>query len=413
MRGAITVVTVGLLGVGIAGGGCANKTPSPPQDVPVPLGPGEGGVRSEDRGKPMPGPEDDDEYSRAEMPPPPFNDVPLVSQETPEQQVYVDAYNAVGRPRIVVFVNRTLQGELIPVNDSDPALSVERRRTSRGDVTVESRNSQYRDDLRSRDDRDTTERFESRGPGEFRDRVDVYLRPGQYDEVLARGVDYEAIENVLTDWLAAGGQTEIVSPVAVRREMSEEQIKRLQGGDGRAMSELVQTLDADVLVHVTARPTRQTRRGLEVRLVAEAVNAQGGQSIGRAVVDVPPPLDKPKINKFTRFLGRKLMDGMIGSWESMPRQDAEDRDRNERRPLNNRDAARPTAPSGTIRRAAPPADPPPSTAPGRGEAPLLAPLDETEDKAVPPSTPAAPDGESDATDAEVDVDVDVEGDPGK
>ena len=367
MRGTITVVTIGLLGAGIAVGGCASKSPPPPQDVPVPLGPGEGGVRTEDRGKPMPGPAGD-EYAGSELPPPPFYDAPLVSQETPEQQVFVDAYNAVGRPRIVVFVNRTLQGELISVN--------------------------------------------ARNQGEFQDRGDTYLRPGQYEDALAEGVDYEAIENVLTDWLAAGGQTEIVSPVAVRREMSQEQIGRLQGGDGRAMSELVQTLDADVLVHVTARPTRQTRRGLEVRLVAEAVNARGGQSIGRAVVDVPPPLDKPKINKFTRFLGRKLMDGMIGSWESMPRQDADDRGRDDRGRLDDRDAPRPAIPPG-MRRAAPPADAPPAPATDRGEPPLLEPLDEPEDDANPPQSPAAPDDRSDATDAGVDVKVDVEADPGK
>src|SRR5688572_12927709 len=124
---------MGLLGAGIAGGGggCADKPP-PPQDVPVPLGPGEGAVRTEDRGKPMPGP-DVDAYSPADLPPPPFNDVPLVYQETPEQQVFVDAYNRVGRPRLVVFVNRTLQGELIRVDDAGAGVSVDGRQPGRND----------------------------------------------------------------------------------------------------------------------------------------------------------------------------------------------------------------------------------------------------------------------------------------
>ena len=46
-------------------------------------------------------------------------------------------------------------------------------------------------------------------------------------------------------------------------------------------------------------------------MVAEALNVGDGRSLGRAVVDVPAPLDKPKINRYTHFMARKLMDGMI------------------------------------------------------------------------------------------------------
>jgi hypothetical protein len=318
VRGAITVLTIGMLGSAGAAGGCVDRTP-PPHDVPVPQGPGQGGVRSDDFAKPMPRPDDED-LGGGRLPPPPFDDAPLVTQEFGEQGRFVEAYEAVGRPRIVVFVNRTLGGELLPVNDADPYVSVERRRTARGDVTVETRRRDLTDDFRRRDDREATDRFESRGdgPAEFRDRLDVYLRPGQYDEALARQVDYEAIENVLTDWLACGGRTEVVSPLAARRRLTEAQVKELEAGRGSAMNDLVRALDADVLVHVTARPTRQTTRGLEVRLVAEAINSRGGQSIGRAVVPLAPPLDKPRINRATRFVARKLMDGMMGAWENMP-----------------------------------------------------------------------------------------------
>jgi hypothetical protein len=214
-------------------------------------------------------------------PPPPFYDAPLVNQETPEQPAFVQAYNAVGRPRIVVFVNRTLDGDLMPPVEGDGG---DRR---------------YAD----RDVRD------QRG----------YLQPGQYEEIDAKQIDYEAIENILTDWLAAGGRTEVISPVAARQRLTGDQVDDLQSGRPRVMSGLAKQLNADVLVHVSARPTRQTQRGLEIRLVAEAVNiGQGGQSIGRSVVDVPPPLDKPRINKFTRFLARGLMDRMTGTWENLP-----------------------------------------------------------------------------------------------
>jgi pyruvate/2-oxoglutarate dehydrogenase complex dihydrolipoamide acyltransferase (E2) component len=53
---------------------------------------------------------------------------------------------------------------------------------------------------------------------------------------------------------------------------------------------------------------------LEFRIVAEAINTKGGESLARAVVDVPPPLEKTTINKYTRFLSRKLMDGMMSAW---------------------------------------------------------------------------------------------------
>jgi hypothetical protein len=210
---------------------------------------------------------------------------------------------------------------------------------------------------------------------------------------LARQVDYEAIENVLTDWLAAGGQTEIVSPAAVRRELTDDALKDLESGERRSMTELVRTLDADVLVQVSARPTRQTRRGLEVRLVAEAINAEGGQSIGRAVVDMPPPLDKPRINKFTRFLARKLMDGMIGTWESMP-PDARD-ERNARDPAP--PAARRAAPE-TTDRPAPRAVEPQSRP---EDAPLLEPLDDQPaDPAPQPPDDAPDDAGADAPDSD-------------
>jgi hypothetical protein len=310
--------------------GCVDRTPPPP-DSEIPRGRG-GPYREHEAVKPLPdqvGPE-----QAGALPPPPFYDAPMVSQETPEQRAFVEAYNAVGRPRIVVFVNRTLEGELIPVNADDEAGG---RRYER---TVETRD-RYND----------------------RELSNAYLRPGEYDETATRQIDYEAIETILTDWLAVGGRTEIVSPITARQRLTDEQVRDLQSGRPRVMGEIARELDADVLVHVAARPTRQTRQGLEIRLVAEAINVgRGGQSIGRGVVDVPPPLDKPKINKFTRFLARSLMDRMIGTWENMPpaSASAEDRPapREERAPAAPPDT-RPRPGSPLLEQADPLAPPPP------------------------------------------------------
>lgn len=273
--------------------GCADSTP-PPADTRIPRD--NQGSRTSEPLKPMPGHEPVEDTGG--LPPPPFYDAPLINQEMPEQREFVEAYNAVGRPRLVVFVNRTLEGELLPVPSDSP-----------DNVTIDARdrkNGQASQDIR-------------------------------HEAIAATSIDYEAIEATLTDWLAAGGRTEIVSPITARQRLSDAQVQELQSGQPRITGEIARLLDADVLIHVNAKPTRQTDQGLEIRLVAEAINVgKGGQSIGRAVVDIPPPLDEPKINKFTRYVARGLMDRMIGTWQHMPAPD-------DRGPGN----ARPPAPSGT------------------------------------------------------------------
>jgi hypothetical protein len=267
--------------------------------------------------KPLPpqGPDD--------LPAPAFNDPPLISEHLPEQRAFVDAYRRVGRPRILVFVNRSLEGEILPVN----------------------------------------------GPPLHRD--DAYLQPGQYDEASAKSIDYQAMETVLTDWLSANGQVQIVSPVMSRQRLTDEQYKDLQSGRPRMLGEVARQLDADVLVEAQAHPTRQTPEGLQIRLVAEAINVKGGESIARALVDISPPLDRPQINKFTRFLARKLMDGMMGSWDA-PGPAQSGANPPEQRPLPPAD------------RSAPSAVPPVNRLPGPANTPVL-PVPTTRPVDVPPA----------------------------
>jgi hypothetical protein len=213
----------------------------------------------DDQIKPLPPPRTADT-----TPPPPYNDAPIIDQQPPEQPAFVDAYHRVGSPKIVLFVNRTLEGDVIAAHD------------------------------------------------------DRYLHHGQYDEADAKSLDYEAIENIMTDWLAADGQVTIISPIMARQRLTDEQVKEIQQGRPQAMSEAVHQLGADIFVQVQAHPTQQTSHGLEIRLIAEAINVKGGESLARAVVDVPPPLEKTTINKYTRFLSRKLMDGMMSAWLAPP-----------------------------------------------------------------------------------------------
>lgn len=307
MRRRLALLGIGLITATLAG--CAKN--NPPPRIPVP-GPNNRDVLLEhDPVKPLP-----DSVYRGPDAAVGFDDVPLVNQRPPEQRAFIDAYNHVGRPRIAVFVNRTLQGEIVPVNDDAPVASVQHTRRATTGVSVENRDTYTSESYRRTVDAQRVDRFETKGPGELHESTELYLRPGQYDEVQAKALDYVAVENILTDWLASNGQVTIISPTMVRQKLTPEQIKDLESGHPQVLSEIAQQLGTDVLVQAQARPTRQTLQGLQVRLIAEAMNIKGGDSIARAVVDIAPPLDKPQINTYTRYVARKLMDDMIGAWSN-------------------------------------------------------------------------------------------------
>lgn len=267
--------------------GCQeDRSPPPP---PPQLGPPvvySGPVDPAVQPKPLPDPR------RAELPPPPFDDAPLIGQRIPEAQEFVRAYNAVGRPRIAIFVNRTLDGEVVP-----PA----------GNVTEHSTH---------------TERSSNYYPGGSQyheEHVERTLKPGEYDEAGAKSIDYAAIELRLTDWLASDGQVTVISPATVRERLTDEQVAELQRGRPRVMADVRKNLNAQILVQVQAHPTRQTPQGLEIRLIAEAIEIDprsDGASIGRASVLIPPPLTSETINQYTRFVARKLMSDMTMTWST-------------------------------------------------------------------------------------------------
>ena len=126
------------------------------------------------------------------------------------------------------------------------------------------------------------------------------------------------MEMLLADWMGADGKVTILTPTLVRKKLTDQQIKDMQAGRPQVLAEIAEGLDADILIQVQARPTRQTPRGLDVRILAEAMNLRGGESLARAAVDMEPPLDKIQLNTYTRFMSRKLMDGMIQTWTSPP-----------------------------------------------------------------------------------------------
>jgi hypothetical protein len=55
-----------------------------------------------------------------------------------------------------------------------------------------------------------------------------------------------------------------------------------------------------------------------VNLSARAINVGDNVILGQAMVDMPKPVDRGGINRYTRFLARKLMNDMTRTWQSAP-----------------------------------------------------------------------------------------------
>lgn len=157
----------------------------------------------------------------------------------------------------------------------------------------------------------------SQRPPEQRAFVDAYKRVGSpritlfvsgMEDSDKSSIDFDAVEAIMTDWIACNGQVTLVAPTIARRRLADPQTR----------ATLAQQLGAQVVIYVQAATTRQSPDGKDLRIVAQAINTKGGEQIGRAVVDVPSMLDKPQINDYTRYLARKLMDDMTGSWNAAP-----------------------------------------------------------------------------------------------
>ena len=276
--------------------GCHQQFDSPSR-VEVPQSPNDGGtVKTYPHLRPL-RPQEQGER----LPPPAFEDAPLVTQAPPEQPEYLEAYARVGKPRLAVFVNRTIEGQIIPVDEQKTVVGATRTRESNGTVDIGSGRNHFKSD----------------GPARVSEKEEVYLSPGQYDDAQAKAIDYEAIELALADALAANGRVSLESPTMARQRLTDAEVKDLQSGRPQVLREVAEKLDTDILIQVQARPTKQTADGLGVRVLVEAIDTHNGESIARSFVDVPPPLEKTTINKYTRFLARKTMYELTGTWDAM------------------------------------------------------------------------------------------------
>ena len=256
----ILMSMLGLVSIGCATAPSARRVEVPPPDVSTTAPP----VRETTPQRAMPR-----DIYQTQLPPPPFEDTPILTEPTPEQASFVDTYNRVGRPRISIFIEH-------------PAAE-----------QTQDRDAEW---LKSFDD--------------------------------------EALRTELTEWLACNGQVTMVA----------------------ATNQKEADATSDVEVRVQAHPTKQYEDGERIRLLAEAINTKDRVSIGRAFVDIPQPLEQAQINRYTRWLARKLMDDMTASWLAPEPGSANDK---------SAPPAPPPGASSTPAPQTPPPPPPPTTTPER------------------------------------------------
>jgi hypothetical protein len=185
------------------------------------------------------------------------------------EEAFIAAY-AKRSPRIMIFVNRTIQGD---------ALS--------------------------------------------RDRLDeVVHNTGESTQVSGiSAADYEMIESSLVRYFDNSGRVRVMDSEGARTKLTREQVLRIENGDPQANRLLAAELQADMLIRVTAKPTTQASVGNGLRLIAKAVTTTDARNMGTAFVDMPMPVSKTNINMYTRYLSEELMGQMAQKWSLPPQYD--------------------------------------------------------------------------------------------
>jgi len=245
------------------------------------------------------------------------------------EDAFVAAY-ARRSPRIMVFVNRTLQGESLPKDAMETILQKQEVQSSTGAVNVASSSNTtgggqsstvvFGGSSASNTNINTNQAssFTSGGPAEY-SHTTYWKKPtDQRDAFGATADDYGMIESSLVEYFDNSGKVRVQDSDAAREKLSREQILRIENGDPKANELLKTELQTDVLIRVTATPTTQSANGPAIRLIAKAIGTTDARNLGNATVDMPMPMTKQNINVYTRYLASKLMGQMAQKWRLPP-----------------------------------------------------------------------------------------------
>jgi len=127
--------------------------------------------------------------------------------------------------------------------------------------------------------------------------------------------DYEMIESSLVRYFDNSGKITICDSDAARAKLNHEQILRLENGDAATARILSTELQQDILIRVSASPTKEATNGHpSLRLVAKAISTTDARMMGESFVDMPLPVGKTAVNVFTGYLADELMGDMSQKW---------------------------------------------------------------------------------------------------
>jgi len=248
------------------------------------------------------------------------------------EDAFVAAY-AKRSPRIMVFVNRTIQGDPLPKDGMDEVLRVEKTQSATGAVAVNNTNTVtgasqstaagfYGSSAANANiNRNNSSSFTSGGPASYTSSTVVKKPMDKFDIFGATSDDYSMIEASIVQYFDNSGKVRVQDSEAARSKLDREQVLRLENGDPAANRLLAQEFQADVLIRVTAKPTTQAGGGPAIRLIAKAVSTTDARNLGMTTVDMPLPMSKPNINVYTRYLSGQLMGQMALKWAQPPEYD--------------------------------------------------------------------------------------------
>jgi len=262
---------------------------------------------------------------------------PAMREPLPSEEAFVRAYLAHRSPRVMVFVNRTINGDSLQPDGLAELTRTEVKQSATGSVNVANEHVSTAQNSAAAaaagwggasasagagSTNDTSKTgFSSNGPAEYTKTTSVKVAPDKYDEVGATKDDYEMIELSIVNYMDAGGRVQIKDADAARNKLDREKILRLENGDAAAWRLLSTELQTDILIQVKAVPTRQASSGAAIRLMCKAVSTTDARNLGTAVVDMPLPISKTNVNVFTRHLAEKMMQQMAEKWSGNPEWD--------------------------------------------------------------------------------------------
>jgi hypothetical protein len=206
----------------------------------------------------------------------PGQPLPPAGQAAPQgptvEEAFLQAYTNKRSPRIMVMVNQTIHGDPLPTD-------------------------------------------------QFNDLARNSAAPPEYDSIGASPADYEMIEASIVKYFDESGKVRVTDADAARAKLQRAQLLRVENGDPAAARLLAAELKADILIRVTATPTRHSSYGNAVRIIAKAVGTSDARNLGTAFGDMPLPMTKPTINVATHYVTQELMGEMAQKWLAPPEYD--------------------------------------------------------------------------------------------